>query len=89
MDEITAKVDKLLSGIMDLAYEEPDSASEFILALISKLAIMSLFYQATYQMKHQIDKSIRIFQKPSSNSNVSINPTVEAMLYNILRDKEK
>lgn len=89
MDETTAKVDKLICGIMDLAYEEPDHANEFIFAFTSKLCLYAVCYHVNYLMRNEMAKTLGSIENKSSNTNVRIDPNTDSMLYSILRDKEK
>ncbi len=87
MNEITAKVDKLICGIMDLAYQEPDHANEFIFGLISKLCIYAMFYHATYQMRKGIAKSLRSMERKTLSSEIS-KLDYDKILNEIMQGKE-
>ena len=89
MNEITAKVDKLICGILDLAYEEPDHANEFIFGLISKLCIYSVFYAATYQMRKGINKSFESIEKKALISEVPGKIDYDKILNDIIQGKKK
>jgi hypothetical protein len=86
-NDTTAKVEALLHSILDLVYDEdPDHANDFILALISKLAIWSIFYQANYQMRQAIDKSLRTIEKRTSSSQFST--SFDQVLNDIIQRKQ-
>jgi len=89
MNESTTRVDNLLNSILDMACaDDPDHANEFILALISQLAIWSIFYQAN-QIRQAIDKSFGSMDKKVTTNQIPGKPNIDEVLDDILRGKRK
>jgi hypothetical protein len=89
MYQINAEIEQLLENILDVAYrsENADHGNEMVIATISKLAIMSLFYQAMHQMKNGIDKSFKSMEMRAWNSHATESINYDKILHNILKEK--